>query len=613
MTEAMSHRGPDDDGFFAGGAVGLAMRRLSIIDVEGGHQPISNEDDSIRLVMNGEIYNYKALRAGLAGEGHSFKTQTDTESVVHAYEQHGVGAFSKLRGMFAVAIWDEREQKLVLAIDSYGIKPLYYAADDNGIVFASELVALFAGGLARKELDHAALAEYFTLGYIPAPHTAFKGVRKLPPGTVLQWSPSGEVVVSPYGPANGEREAIEPAGDRIEERLLEHLRDSVEAHMVSDVPVGAFLSGGIDSSLIVALMSEASGDPVKTFSIGFEDPRHNELPLARLVAKRFATDHHEFVVEPDSVDVLPKMARHFGEPFADASALPTYYLSKIASDYVKVALSGDGGDEQFVGYTSFQGLEMARRAQRMPAPVRSTVSSLAGLAPALSPNAWRERSLAVSKRVSDSLLPPEEAYLKKVTMAGLPAVRPFLSPDFNAALSDEAAYATARGHLQELDAERFDHPLRKFVQIGFELSLPNDMLVKVDRMSMAHSLEVRVPMLDRYVSAFVKSLPLTTLFPRMRLKGLLRAAAARLLPEEIFKHKKHGFTVPITSWFRGDLAPFAKEVLLGDGAARRGFLDQAKIAQSLGSTVGDGGLVGSSAMWSLLMFELWCEEVLEAA
>jgi asparagine synthase (glutamine-hydrolysing) len=607
MADVIEYRGPDDAGIYVSGPVGLAMRRLSIIDLERGKQPIDNEDRSVHLVFNGEIYNYRALRDRLRSRGHQFATDSDTEVVVHAYEEWGTESLNQLRGMFAFGLWDEREETLLIAVDRFGIKPLYYGARDRDLVFGSELVCLLESGQLAKDVDDGALAEYFTLGYVPPPATIFRGARKLEPGTFAQWTPRKGLSVSRYWDVPAARQnGAEPRGP-LRRELRELLRDAVEAHLVSDVPLGAFLSGGIDSSTVVALMSEVSDRPVKTFSIGFRAREHDELPLARLVAKRFETDHHELIVEPESVDVLPRLVAHFQEPFADSSALPTYYVSKLARREVKVALSGDGGDEMFVGYTVFRGVELARRMQALPAPARRLLASLPARVPRTRRPHWNDRVERWRKVAADTALGPEEAFKSKITMSGMPVVWPLLTPELRARLEGQNPF---RAVDSALAATASAPPLERFLYAGLKVSLPGDMLVKVDRMSMANSLEVRVPLLDHVVAEFVAKTPVAMRFPRWRLKALLKETMADSLPAEILQQRKHGFNVPLSAWLRGDLAEFAREVLLGREARERGFLEAGALEAFLREHLHGTRNLGS-AIWSLLMFELWCREILD--
>jgi|SoiMetStandDraft_2_1073263.scaffolds.fasta_scaffold08150_2 asparagine synthase (glutamine-hydrolysing) len=608
MCAAIAHRGPDDEGVFMDGPVGLGIRRLSIIDPEGGRQPIQNEDGAITLVFNGEIYNFQELRAELATLGHVFATRADTEVVAHGYEEWGRDVVRRLRGMFAFALWDARCEELFVAVDRFGIKPLYWANGSHGLVFGSELSCLLASQLVARELDRQSLAEYFALGYVPAARSILEGVEKLPPGTHLTCTPGSRPLLETYWRSPAAEDEADADPQVLREMVLAALRDSVRSHLVSDVPLGAFLSGGIDSSVIVALMSEVSPQPVRTFSIGFDDPEHDELDKARLVASRFGTDHHELVVEPTAVDVLPTLVSHFGEPFADSSALPTYHVSALAASSVKVALSGDGGDELFVGYTTFQGVELARALQPLPQAVRRSLGRVAERPPRLPWPGWSDRLGRVSKRVRDSLADPLDAYRSKVALTDPSAVSALLSPELR---TDLAARDPFRAITASLSADlNGAHPLERFLRANLEVSLPSDMLVKVDRMSMASSLEVRVPMLDHVLAELVLGLPVRSRFPRWRLKGLLRDSVRDLLPPEIVRQRKHGFTIPVSRWFRGDVNVFAREVLLDGPTARRGFLDGERVERALADHLAGRQNVGA-VIWSLLIFELWCRQVLD--
>jgi asparagine synthase (glutamine-hydrolysing) len=611
MTEAITHRGPDDDGYYFDDRVGLGMRRLSIIDVTGGHQPIANEQRTVHLVHNGEVYNHRELRKRLERAGHRFATRSDSEVIIHAYEEEGVASLNRLRGMLAVGVWDSRAQELVLAVDRFGIKPLYYSADQDRLVFGSELKCLTESGLVSNEIDLNALAQFFTFGYVPPPATIFAGVRKLAPGSVLTWSADRGAAVRQYwepparihdGPRVGAAET--------RSALREAVADAVRAHLVSDVPVGAFLSGGVDSSVVVALMSEAMSEPVRTFSIGFQDPRYSELDKARTVARRYSTDHHELIVEPEGVDVLPELVTHFGEPFADSSALPTYYVARMASSHVKVVLSGDGGDEVFLGYTLFRGLELARHVQLIPERLRKLTGELAAVSlPRTGDPSRNDRLALLRKRVGDTLLPPEAAFERKLAAPGLDEIAPLLSPELRNSLALRDPFTPVRHWLGSYANGTGGHPLEPFARTGFQISLPGDMLTKVDRMSMANSLEVRVPLLDHLLVEHVATVPMQQLMPRWRLKGLLKDTFSDALPNEVLKSPKRGFTVPLSAWFRGDLTNYAREVLLSPEARQRGYFDPASLGKTLAmhrAGVKDAGTV----IWNLLMFELWCQEAL---
>jgi asparagine synthase (glutamine-hydrolysing) len=608
MCAAIVHRGPDDVGYHIDGPVGLGVRRLAIIDLDGGHQPISNEDGTLHIVFNGEIYNYRDLQRSLRDRGHVFATRSDTEVIVHAYEESGVECLRDLRGMFAFALWDSRERSLLLACDRFGIKPLYYAATRERIVFGSELKCVLRSGLVREDLELDALAEYFTFNYVPPPATIFSGIHKLAPGSLLRWTPGADATPRQYW----ELPSATPdgAGGRIDPRrsLRAALTDAVRSHLVSDVPVGAFLSGGIDSSVVVALMSEASQDQVRTFSIGFSDPRYSELDKARIVARHYATDHHELILEPDAVDQLPGIVEQYDEPFADSSALPTFYVSKLAREHVKVALSGDGGDELFLGYPIFQGLELARYAQRVPAPIRRTAIALPRHLHSRNAE-WNDRLQLLAKRTADTMVSPDPAFRRKITAAGLASVGPLLSVDLRTELDRRDPFATVDGWLRKYGADGGAHPLDRFVRTALQVSLAGDMLVKVDRASMANSLEVRVPLLDHVLAEQVAAIPISRRMPRWRLKGLLKRTMADTLPPQILDQPKRGFNVPLAAWFRGDLSAFALDVLTSADARSRGFLNTTAVERLVAEHYRGTSNLGP-VLWSLLVFELWCSRTL---
>lgn len=606
MTDVIRHRGPDDDGFFSSDEATLGMRRLSIIDVAGGHQPIGNEAGNVWVVLNGEIYNHVELRRDLESHGHRFSTRSDTEVIVHGYEEFGEACVQKLRGMFAFALWDDRERKLFIAIDRMGIKPLYYADTAEGLLFGSELKCLTSSGRLGRDLDYEALFQYFTLTFVPPPRTVFRSARKLPPAHVLTWSASRGADVHSYWDlplAAGPARPIE----EVRRELREQLRDAVRSHLVSDVPLGALLSGGADSSAVVALMHEVGVSPIKTFTIGFSDPEHDERGYARLVAERYHTEHHEMIVEPEAVDLLPRLAASFDEPFADSSALPTYYVSKLARQHVTVALAGDGGDELFLGYPVYQALDLARRLGGLPGFVRRSMTSVATGLPSLMSGRWADSFQLWGKRVADNLLPPVLAYRSKMTRFDRETLSRILSPELREAFGRANEFAPVDECLSRFTTDQAEHSLAPFVYTGFKVALAGDMLVKVDRMSMANSLEVRVPLLDHVLVEFASAIPLEQRFPRWRLKGLLKDTMADALPSQILNRPKHGFTVPLARWFRGDVASLASDILLSTPARDRGMFDAPAVEDLLREHRHGRRNVGS-AIWSLLMFELWCRQ-----
>ena len=597
MCEVIRHRGPDDQGIHVEPGVALGMRRLSIIDLAGGHQPIANEDGSVWIVFNGEIYNFRELRRELETLGHRFSTSTDTEVIVHAYEAWGTSAFSRLRGMFGVAIWDRQARTLVVARDRVGIKPLYIAETPGRVYFASELKSILCAPDVPRQLDLPALDHYLSFLYTPPDRTIFAHVRKLPPGHVLTCR-DGDTTVAPYWslPASEtftgtDREAVET--------LRSVVTDAVRAHLVSDVPIGAFLSGGVDSSLVVALMARTSGTRVKTFSIGFDEPAFDELEHARRVADHYGTDHHEFVVRPDGVSILDDLVRHFDEPFADASAIPTWYVSAMARRHVTVVLSGDGGDELFGGYDRYL------PHPRVAAFDRFVPDSLHPIAAAVAdrlPHGARGKNFL--RHVGRS---PRARYVDAVRYFSADEKPALLSPDVRAALG-------ACNPEAEL-ARRFDRHEglpwpSQMMRTDIETYLPEDILTKVDRMSMAHSIESRVPLLDNEVIDFAARLPPGFKIRNGRRKHILKEVAAGLLPDGLVDRRKQGFGVPLGVWFRGGLRQLFTDTLLSSRALQRGYFDRRFVSRLVDEHV-SGRRDHTLRLWQLVVFERWHQQYID--
>lgn len=589
MSATLVHRGPDSDGELLDGPVGLAARRLSIIDLEGGDQPIANEDGTAHVVQNGEIYNFRELRAELEQAGHRFSTRSDTEVLVHLYEELGEGFAERLRGMFAVAIWDSRRRRLVVARDRFGIKPLYYRDKSGELMFASELRAL-----PRGEVDPEALEAFLAFNSVPAPFSIFAGTHKLPAGHLLVWQ-HGKTRVERYArPVPGEvrdEDSVELA-----EELRARLRDSVRAHLIADVPVGVLLSGGVDSSLLAALAAQESGDAVHTFSIGFEERSFNELDDARSVASMYGTRHEELTLRPDAALLLPRLAETFDEPFADSSALPTYLVSELAARHVKVALSGEGGDELFGGYYTYAADLLALRVGRFAPGVRPLVERL--------PSSSRRASFDYKAKrfVRGAALPPLERHH---------AWKEIFSPDLRAELTGRRPgfdpVDLLRVRFGETEGAEL---LTRLQDVDLGTYLVDDLLVKTDRASMAHSLEARVPYLDPVVAGLAQSLPTRLKVRGLRKKVLLRKAAAPLLPRRIVYGRKRGFSIPAAAWLRGELEPFARDVLAPDTLRRQGFLRPEPVERLIASHVaGEEDL--SRQLWGLLAFTLWHEHHVE--
>lgn len=604
MSATMRHRGPDDEGVWAAGPVGLGNTRLSIIDVAGGHQPIGNEDGTVWAVQNGEIYNYGQLRAELAAAGHRFATDhSDTEALVHLYEEHGVDFARRLRGMFAVALWDGRARRLVLLRDRLGIKPLFYAQTPAGLVFGSEIKALLAASVPRR-LDPVALHHYLTFDYVPGPRTMFEGVRKLPAGQRLIWE-DGVARVEPWWDFPPQGAAPPEARDLATAKaaLLARLEDAVRATMVSDVPVGAFLSGGIDSSVVVALMSRVAAGPVRTFAVGFEEASYNELPYAREVARYCGTEHHELVLKPQVEGILRGLVDAFDEPFADSSAVAAWSVSEAAARHAKVMLSGDGGDEVFGGYVIYQADRLAGLYRRLPAILgERAIPALAERLPAS--EAKMSWDLKVKRFVRHARLDPGGAHgawrliFSEEMKRQLYAAPPAAAPD---------SLDLARGYF---DAYPGPDLLNRFLVVDAKLSLVDDMLTKVDRTSMAHSLEVRVPLLDHELVEWVTRLPSSLKVRRLTLKYLFREVARDLLPRRIAARPKAGFHVPAPSWLKHELRPLVDEVL-GEAALRRQGLFDPAYVRSLVDAHQAGRENYSRNLWGLLMFGLWYERYME--
>lgn len=599
MCDVMRHRGPDDEGLYVEPGAALGMRRLSIIDLSTGHQPIHNEDRSVWVVFNGEIYNYRELRDALEASGHTFYTASDTETIVHGYEEWGEQVFSKLQGMFAIAIWDARERTLLIARDRTGIKPLYFGEGNGRLFFGSEAKCLLVNPEIDREIDLAALDHYLAYLYTPRDRAIFCGIRKLPPGHYLKLR-DGRLSTERYWQLpiveafrGTERDALD--------ELERTLSAAVQSHMLSDVPLGAFLSGGIDSSVVVALMTRASTEPVRTFAIGFDESAFNELPHARRVAEHLGTEHHEFVVQPDAAAILDRLIWHFDEPFADSSAIPTWYVSELARRHVTVVLSGDGGDELFGGYDRY-----------LPHPrVESFDRLVPGVGRAMASAAWRALPHGMKGKnfLRHVARDAQGRYLDSMTFFHADERGDLLLPEVRRALGTWDAEALFREPFDRLAGLPFPAQMMAF---DFETYLPEDCLTKVDRMSMAHSIESRVPLLDHLVVEFAASLPIDMKINAGRRKHLLKKLAYRLVPRELLDRPKQGFGVPIGHWFRGSLRDVCGDVLRSAEARQRGYFNPVFVDRIL-----DEHLAGkrdhSLRLWQLVVFELWHRQYAGAA
>jgi asparagine synthase (glutamine-hydrolysing) len=593
MSAALRHRGPDSDGSYLDGPVALAARRLSIIDLAGGDQPIANEDGSCVVVQNGEIYNYPELRLELERDGHRFRTDCDTEVHLHLYERHGPGYARRLRGMFAVALWDEHRRRLVLARDRYGIKPLYYRDTGGVLEFASELRAL-----PRREIDLDALEAFLAFNSIPAPLSIFRDTRKLPAGHVLVWDENGGLRVERYarpGPAPLDELRGDDEAELVEE-LRARLRDSVKAHLLADVPVGVLLSGGVDSALLAALAAQETAEPVHTFTIGFRERSFDERAEARLVAERYGTSHHELLVHPDPLVLVPALADVFDEPFADSSALPTYLVSQLAAEHVKVALSGEGGDELFGGYYTYAADLLAARIAPLARIVRPLVERLP------SSSAKASFDYRAKRFVRAAHLPPLERHH---------GWKEIFSPEARAELTGRrSAFDPVDLHRARYVETDGSDELARLQDVDFGVYLVDDLLVKTDRASMAHSLEARVPFLDPVVTNFAFALPARLKVRGLSKKVLLRKAAEPLLPREVVHGRKRGFSIPAAAWLRGELEPFARATLSPETLRSQGFFEPAPVRRLLDEHVA-GAEDWSRQLWGLLTFTLWYERHVE--
>ena len=598
MCEVIRHRGPDDEGIHVEPGVGLGMRRLSIIDLAGGRQPIHNETRTVWVVFNGEIYNYQQLRGELEGLGHQFYTSSDTETIVHAYEQWGEDAFRRLRGMFGIALWDAPRRTLLLARDRAGQKPLHFAERNGRLFFGSEIKSLLAGGAVEPRLNLPALDHYLAFLYTPRDTSIFDGVRKLPPGHYLRFQ-DGRIDVRQYWQV-GAQETFKGSEDDAVAALGSVLQDAVTSHMISDVPLGAFLSGGVDSSAVVGMMSRVSSRPVKTFSIGFDDPAFDELEHARTVAQHFGTDHHEFVVKPDGLTILDDLIAHFDEPFADSSAIPTWYVSEIARKHVTVVLSGDGGDELFGGYDRYLPHPRVARFDDVPVP---GLRAAAAMTWPLLPHGTRGKNFLrhVAKDAAGR-------YLDSITL---------FQPDERAALYGRAAREALHADAERTLALHFDrfsalpHDSR-MMRFDFETYLPEDVLTKVDRMSMAHSIESRVPLLDNEVIDFAATLPAHFKIKNGRRKHILKQTLQPLLPAGILDRRKQGFGVPLGNWFRGGLTGLFSDVLDAPRTRQRGYFEPRFVTRLLREHL-SGQRDHALRLWQLLVFELWHRQYLDTA
>ena len=603
MTQAITHRGPDDDGFYLGGQVGLGMRRLSIIDLVTGDQPVSNEDGSIWIVFNGEIYNYKDLSAEFTSKGHKFATQCDTETIVHAYEEYGVNCPAYFNGMFAFALWDQSNKRLLLARDHIGIKPLYYWLGEGSLIFGSELKSIILHPSVQREVDLDALDQFLTLEYIPTPRTIFKNVYKLPAGHRLIFQ-NGQVSVEKYWDIP-DIETPENEED-VQEMLVELIDDAVKMQLMSDVPLGAFLSGGIDSSSVVAAMSRSSSNPVKTFSIGFDDATYNELPYARAVAKRYGTEHTEEILDPDIVDMVEKLVPHLDEPFGDFSIFPTYLVSEVARRDVKVILSGDGGDEIFGGYDTYVAEAMDRYYRFLPGGVRRSL--LPGLMARIPPRPEKKGVINKTKRfVEGAALPSSLQHTRWMIFITDNDRDLLFKPEVRASINGRSIPDLLGQHFME---KSHWEPLAQQQYVDIKTYLVDDILTKVDRMSMAVSLEARVPLLDFRIVELAVNLPAKMKINQGETKRVFKEAMAERLPGDVLNKPKQGFSIPIKHWLRGSLKPMMTDLLSQQRVRQRGYFNDDCVSGWVDEHL-SGRQNHSHKLWALMVFEIWNQQFMD--
>jgi asparagine synthase (glutamine-hydrolysing) len=593
MCRIITHRGPDEQGMTVEGRAALGMRRLSIIDLKGGQQPIYNEDDSILIVFNGEIYNFQDLRVRLQEKGYKFNTHSDTETILHAYQEYGENCVDHLRGMFAFAIWNKRDESLFIARDRVGKKPLFYALVNGNFVFGSELKVLLEHGEISREIDHAALDAYLTFGYVPEEFCIFKDVKKLLPGHHLTFKDS-RIETKKYWDFHYVAPVEVKSAAEYIERLRHEITEAVRIRLISEVPLGAFLSGGVDSSSIVGAMTQLSSAPVKTFSIGFNEDSFNELKFARLAAEHFGTEHHEFIVTPDLVETVDQLVWHFDEPFADSSALPTFMVAKMARDYVTVVLSGDGGDELFAGYTRYVVDKKRNGFSQLPGFIRKGVQAVSANLPhgAIGKNYLYNVSLDAVERYIDSI-----SHFNKIRRKSL------YSADFQARLNGSFGVAENlyRSFAQSVET---GNAIDNLLYLDSKTYLPSDILVKVDRMTMAASLEARVPLLDHKLIEFIAGIPAELKMKGLETKYIFKKAMEGVVPEEILYREKQGFGVPINQWINSQLRERIHDTLSDAKTEQRGYFDK-KYIRTLLDEHHRGRRDHAHVLWMLWMLELW--------
>lgn len=602
MNETLRRRGPDEGGDILESGVGLAMRRLSILDLAGSHQPIANEDESIIAVYNGEIYNFQSIREHLLERGHTLRTSGDTEVLVHLYEDYGKEMVHHLRGMFAFAIWDRRDRSLLLVRDRLGVKPLFYAIHGDNLLFGSEMKAILAAGVVSTEVDWQAVDQYLTLTYVPAPRTIYGSISRLRPGHLLQFK-GGEIREEQYWDVSFAQQDDDLELEEWEARIEEKLQDAVQSRLVSDVPLGAFLSGGIDSSLVVAMMSKATDSDVETFTMGFGGEGlalRDERPYARMLGERYRIHFNEFTVEPDVRNILDEVLDSFDEPFADDSVIPSYYISMLTRQKVKVALSGLGGDELFGGYHRYRGLLLSRSYDRVPAFVRSgIVDPLVQLLP--EPRGGDDRIDHMKRFSRASALPPDQRYLGYVSSLGIEARQALYGPELRARIDYGETSRIITGPFNACDS---DDILDRAFYTDLKTYLPDDILALSDRLSMWHSLELRVPLIDHELTELTARMPSRYKVRRDSMKWMLKRIAEKWLPHDIVHHRKQGFESPMAAWMRGELRDYAVESLTDPKIEAAGLFDSKEVRRLLDQHL-SGKQKNNKILFSLLMLFSW--------
>jgi len=595
MCDVLVHRGPNDEGYYIHENIGLGMRRLSIVDLKTGHQPIQNEDATVQVILNGEIYNFKELRKELESQGHSFYTETDTEVIVHLYEQYGDECVQKLRGMFAFAVWDERQRRLLLARDRIGIKPLFFGEFAGRLIFASELKALLQLPEVERTLNWDSVSHLFSSLSTPANESIIAGIHKLEPGHTLSVCQGSSPEIRRYWDVNFEADYSQTEDD-CAERVRELLQESVRIRMNCDVPFGAFLSGGVDSSAVVAMMAQQSSSPIKTFSIGFTEAKYNEAPYAKQVSEIFGTDHHELILRPDVLSIIDDLVWHLDEPFGDSSAIPTYMVSKLAAEHVTVALSGDGGDELFAGYDKYVVEHKQRRYQHIPAALRHLLGAI---------GAQMNEGMKGRNFLRHIALDGMDRYLNATTMFDDDAKRSLFREEVAATLTRNDSVRQLALSMER----KGTHWLSTIQYLDIRGYLPLDILTKVDRMSMAHSLEARVPFLDHKLVEYACTIPPEFKLNNGSTKYILKKAMRGILPDSLIDRRKQGFAVPLGSWFRGDLTGFVHDLLLSDTSRARRIFNTDYIEKLL--SMHEHGRNMDLRLWMLVSFELWCRKFLD--